>query len=178
MEKETKTKVKKIFHSDKGVYSENDEINPMKEEHQYRVAMVSGETAQALIEAEDNLELLKSQAQNSSFVAKQNIAEFIGQNIDIFKNIESINITTNKRTGERIGRFTDNTGQTTIQKISENNAISERTVINTSWRTKEERDNIIRELDKKNYLQDEIADIVGVSQGTVSNVKKKFKEKE
>lgn len=110
----------------------------------------------------------------------QDVGTLIRENQKLFETIESITISTNRRTGERIGRFTDNTGLTTVQKIGNlGTVISEYTVLtdsSISWRSKQEREVAVKRLLEGKYLQDEVADIVGVSQGTVSNIKKKFEE--
>lgn len=108
--------------------------------------------------------------------AYNDIAIFIGDNIERFENIDTITIRRNWRTGERIGRFTDTTGKTTIRLIGENDAVGVKTLTDVHWRSREERENAIVKLLQNEYLQDEIADIVGVSQGTVSNIKRKFEE--
>lgn len=112
----------------------------------------------------------------------KDVGMLIRENQKLFETIESITISTNRRTGERIGRFTDNTGLTTVQKIGNfGTVISEYTVLTDSrisWRSKQEREVAVKRLLEGKYLQDEVADIVGVSQGTVSNIKKKFEEKE
>ena len=112
----------------------------------------------------------------------KDVGTLIRENQKLFETIESITISTNRRTGERIGRFTDNTGLTTVQKIGNlGTLISEYTVLtdsSISWRSKQEREAAVKRLLEGKYLQDEVATIVGVSQGTVSNIKKKFEEKD
>ena len=76
----------------------------------------------------------------------------------------------NKRTGEKIARFTTKDGSTYIGRLTAS-GVQGASVIRIPLNiSKEERNNLIRELYDRGYTQDEIADIFGISQGTVSKV--------
>lgn len=87
----------------------------------------------------------------------------------------SLNIGIKRRTGERFAKATTLDGKTYIKTLSKS-GVSQNTVIEIPpYSTKEERDNIIKELSNNN-TQDDIADMLGISQGTVSNSLRKKKK--
>lgn len=88
----------------------------------------------------------------------------------------SLNIGTKKRTGEKFAKATTSDGKTYIKTLSKSGVTQNTLVVIPPYSTKEERDNIIKELSKKN-TQDDIADMLGISQGTVSNSLRKNKKK-
>lgn len=80
----------------------------------------------------------------------------------------SLNIGIKKRTGEKFAKATTSDGKTYIKTLTRS-GVSQNTMIEIpAYSTREERDVIIKELSKK-HTQDDIADMLGVSQGTVSN---------
>ena len=92
------------------------------------------------------------------------------ENFGLTDEITSSKSYVNKRTGEKIARFTTKDGSTYIGRLTAS-GIQQASVIKIPpYTSKEERNNLIRELYKKGYTQDEIADILGISQGTVSKV--------
>ena len=87
----------------------------------------------------------------------------------------SLNIGIKKRTGERFAKATTSDGKTYIKTLSRS-GIAQNTIIEIPpYSTKEERDNIIGEL-SQTHTQDDIADMLGISQGTVSNSLRKKKK--
>ena len=90
--------------------------------------------------------------------------------------IVSASINNKKRTGETIARITYANGQTFIRKQSSSGLDEQIKITPPPITSKEERNQIIRELNRKNYTQVEIADIVGISQSTVSNILRSKRE--
>lgn len=87
----------------------------------------------------------------------------------------SLNIGVKKRTGERFAKATTSDGKTYIKTLSQS-GVSQNTIIEIpSYSTKEERNKIISELSPKN-TQEDIADMLGISQATVSNSLRKKKK--
>ena len=82
----------------------------------------------------------------------------------------------NQKTGEKYSLATDTKGLT-IKLTQSKEGVKELTVTQVpNIDTKEKRDNVIKEMAAQNKTQGEIAQTVGVSQSTVSNVLKKKKK--
>lgn len=84
----------------------------------------------------------------------------------------SLNIGIKKRTGEKFAKAITADGKTYIKTLSKSGIVQNSIIKIPPHSTKEERDNIISELSEK-YTQDDIADMLGISQGTVSNALRK-----
>lgn len=96
------------------------------------------------------------------------INAFSGEDRVASENLVSLNIGIKKRTGERFAKATTSDGKTFIKTLSKS-GVSQNSIIEIpSYSTREERDAIIKELSRNN-TQDDIADMLGISQGTVSN---------
>lgn len=96
------------------------------------------------------------------------INAFSGEDRVASEDLVSLNIGIKKRTGERFAKATTSDGKTFIKTLSKS-GVSQNSIIEIpSYSTREERDAIIKELSRNN-TQDDIADMLGISQGTVSN---------
>lgn len=96
------------------------------------------------------------------------INAFSGEDRVASEDLVSLNIGIKKRTGERFAKATTSDGKTFIKTLSKS-GVSQNSIIEIPpYSTKEERDAIIKELSRNN-TQDDIADMLGISQGTVSN---------
>ena len=84
----------------------------------------------------------------------------------------SLNIGIKKRTGEKFAKATTSDGKTYIKSLLRSEVAQSTIIEIPPYSTREERDNIIREL-SQTYTQDDIADMLGISQGTVSNALRK-----
>lgn len=73
-----------------------------------------------------------------------------------------------KSTGERFAKAVTKDGKTFIKTLSESGIEQDSITIIPCYSSKKERDKIIKDLSKK-YTQEDIADMLGISQGTVSN---------
>lgn len=78
------------------------------------------------------------------------------------------------QTGGQIAKVTTNTGTTLIREISKSGVVKDSIIEIPYYETKSERDEIILDL-LNNHLQEEVADFLGISQSTVSNVLNKNK---
>lgn len=78
-------------------------------------------------------------------------------------------------TGGYVAKITTDTGTTYIKKISKTGVVKNSTVEIPYYETKSERDEIILDLLNDNHLQEEVAEFLGISQSTVSNVLKRSK---
>lgn len=94
----------------------------------------------------------------------------------ISEEIVSMNIGIKKRTGERFAKATTSGGKTYIKTLSKTGIRQDAIISIPAYSTKAERDKIIADLAKKN-TQDDIADMLGISQGTVSNSLRKRNNK-
>ena len=90
------------------------------------------------------------------------------------EDIVSLNMGIKKRTGERFAKATTSDGKTYIKTLSKTGVAQKSVITIPSYSSKEERDEIIMDLSKRN-TQDDIADMMDISQGTVSNVIRKKK---
>lgn len=79
-----------------------------------------------------------------------------------------------KKNGERVGRVTTKDGVTYIRTISEEGVRIETNIKIPYYATVRERDDIIIYLLKKGHVQDDVAQYMGISQSTVSAVKRKY----
>ena len=103
------------------------------------------------------------------------INAFSGENRVASEDLVSLNIGIKKRTGERFAKATTSDGKTFIKTLSKS-GVSQNSIIEIPpYSTKEERDAIIKELSRNN-TQDDIADMLGISQGTVSNSLRKKRQ--
>lgn len=82
--------------------------------------------------------------------------------------IVSAKMGSKKRTGETFVKAALSDGRTFIKTLSRTGVQIDSTVTIPPYATREERDEIIFDLSKK-YVQDDIADMLDISQGTVSN---------
>ncbi len=92
------------------------------------------------------------------------------------EDLVSLKIGYKKLTGERIAKATTSDGRTFIKSLSPSGVTEESIVTISHFSTKEERDDVIYDLSEK-YVQDDIADMLDISQGTVCNVLKKKRKK-
>lgn len=88
------------------------------------------------------------------------------------EDLVSLNMGIKKRTGEKFVKATTNDGRTFIKSLSKSGVQQDTLVKIPRYSSRAERDTIIKEL-SKDYVQDDIADMLGISQGTVSNALKK-----
>lgn len=75
-------------------------------------------------------------------------------------------------TGGYLATVTTNTGTTLIRETTKSGVIKDSIITIPYYETKIERDQIILDL-LQNHLQEEVADFLGISQATVSNVSRK-----
>ena len=80
-----------------------------------------------------------------------------------------------KKTGEIFAKATKKDGKTLIKSLSPLDVEKNMLIEIPSYASKLERNKIIQEL-SKNFTQDDIADMLDISQSTVSNVLKSFKK--
>lgn len=98
--------------------------------------------------------------------------------MQVFKNdfppseIEAMSFAIKKRTGERIAKATLRDGTTYVRTLSERGIDTKKMIKIPDYQTKEQRDEIVMEL-LNDYVQDDVADFMGLSQSTVHNIKKK-----
>ena len=103
------------------------------------------------------------------------INAFSGEDRVASEDLVSLNIGIKKRTGERFAKATTSDGKTFIKTLSKS-GVSQNSIIEIPpYSTKEERDAIIKELSRNN-TQDDIADMLGISQGPVSNSLRKKRQ--
>lgn len=100
------------------------------------------------------------------------INAFSNDSIVSNEDLVSLKIGYKKRTGEKIAKATTSDGRTFIKSLSPTGVTEEAVITIPYFSTKEERNEIICDLSKK-YVQDDIADMLDISQGTVCNVLKK-----
>lgn len=81
-----------------------------------------------------------------------------------------------KRTGERFARATMEDGRTFIRTLSKAGVGEKREIQIPAYSSKEERDDIVMDL-LESYVQDDVADFMDLSQGTISNIKNKRRRK-
>ena len=92
------------------------------------------------------------------------------------EDLVSLKLGVKKRNGERFAKATTSDGRTFIKTLSKS-GVEKRSVVKIpAYETKDERDSIICEL-SADFVQDDIADMLDISQGTVSNALKKRKNK-
>lgn len=103
------------------------------------------------------------------------INAFSGEDRVSSEDLVSLNIGIKKRTGERFAKATTADGKTFIKTLSKSGVTQNSIIEIPPYSTKEERDVIIKELSRNN-TQDDIADMLGISQGTVSNSLRKKKK--
>jgi len=92
------------------------------------------------------------------------------------EDLVSLNIGYKKRTGERFAKAVTVEGKTYIKTLSKTGIETQEIISIPPYNSREERDDIIRELSQKN-TQDDIADMLGISQSTVSNTLRKYQKK-
>ncbi|PKM68761.1 MAG: hypothetical protein CVU95_01340 [Firmicutes bacterium HGW-Firmicutes-2] len=90
------------------------------------------------------------------------------------EDLVSLKIGYKKRTGEKIAKAVTADGRTFIKSLSPSGVTEESLVTIPNYSSKEERNKIIQDLSNK-YVQDDIADMLDISQGTVCNVLKSMK---
>ncbi|MCM1245518.1 MAG: hypothetical protein NC293_07735 [Roseburia sp.] len=90
--------------------------------------------------------------------------------------IVSLNAGTKKSTGERFAKATTKDGNTYIKTLSRTGVEKKAMITIPFYSSKEERDDIIVNL-AETHIQDDIAEMMDVSQSTVSNVLRKKKKK-
>lgn len=88
--------------------------------------------------------------------------------------IVSLNVGIKRRTGERFAKATTSDGKTYIKTLSRTGVEEQSVTTIPPYFSKEERDEIIVDL-ARNNTQDDIADMMSISQSTVSNVLRKKK---
>ena len=81
-----------------------------------------------------------------------------------------------KRTGEQFAKATLSDGTTHIKSFYDTGVTEDSIISIPSYSSKEERNRIIEQLSTK-YTQDDIADMLDISQSTVSNALSKKKKK-
>lgn len=86
------------------------------------------------------------------------------------KDLVSLSLGKNKKTGERYLKAKDSDGVTYIGKITASGIKEKRLISIPPFSSKKERDNYIKELYAKDYTQNDVAEILDISQSTVSNV--------
>ena len=91
------------------------------------------------------------------------------------KQINSLSYGVKKRTGEKFIRASLDDGRTYIRTLSQSGINEQRQIQIPPYTTKAERDNIVMDLLDK-YVQSDVADFMGLSQGTISNIKRKYKK--
>ena len=101
-----------------------------------------------------------------------NLMEVFKDNISPSE-IEALSFGTQKRTGERFAKATLKNGTTYIRTLSEKGVDTRKTITIPDYQTKEQRDGIVMEL-LNDYVQDDVADFMGLSQSTIHNIKKKY----
>lgn len=101
-------------------------------------------------------------------MANDLISAFVNDSRVPSEELVSLNIGIKKRTGERFAKATTSDGKTFIKTLTRSGVSQSHLIEIPAYSTKEERDIIIKELAEK-HTQDDIADMLGISQGTVSN---------
>lgn len=86
--------------------------------------------------------------------------------------LRSLNIGYNRRTGEKFAKATTTDGRSYIKTLSKTGVREDKVIEIPPYSTREERNKIIGDLSEK-YTQSDIADMLDISQGTVSNTLKK-----
>ena len=89
--------------------------------------------------------------------------------------IVSLAYGTKKRSGERFAKATLENGRTYIRSLSMHGVASQKMIEIPHYDTKEQRDAIVMDL-LNDYVQDDVADMMGLSQTTVHNIKAKHKK--
>lgn len=84
--------------------------------------------------------------------------------------IMAVNIGFRNRTGERFVRVKTMDGSILIKEINYNGMISDETKVIRPYHNKEERNKLVRHLRGTGLNQEDIADYLEISQGTVSNI--------
>ncbi len=87
--------------------------------------------------------------------------------------ITSISMGTNSKTGKAFARATLSNGTTYVQTLSQAGVKEGRVITIPSYKGRDERRNIVRDLHDSGYTQDEIAEFCNISQSTVHNDLKK-----
>lgn len=90
--------------------------------------------------------------------------------------IVSLSYGIKKRSGEQFAKATLNDGTSYIRSLSKSGVDSQTMIKIPEYSSREERDEIVMDLLEK-YVQDDVADMMGISQSTVHNIKKKHKKK-
>ncbi|MBE7031980.1 MAG: helix-turn-helix domain-containing protein [Ruminococcaceae bacterium] len=85
------------------------------------------------------------------------------------ENLISLKLGVKKRTGEQFAKATTNDGKTYIKSFSYTGVEEQKLITIPNYLNKNQRNEIIKDL-ARTYTQDDIADMLGVSQSTVSNV--------
>lgn len=91
------------------------------------------------------------------------------------KELVSLNLGINKRTGEKFAKATTSDGMSYIKNFSKTGVAIDSHIEIPSYSSKEQRNEIIKELYDKNFNQSDIADMLNISQSTVSNCLRKNK---
>lgn len=84
----------------------------------------------------------------------------------------------NKKTGSIYIKATTTSGATYLKTFTKDGIEINQEIDIPYYETKKERNKYIQQLYKEKYTQEEIADMLGISQATVHNVLKKKKKKE
>ena len=92
------------------------------------------------------------------------------------EDLVSLKLGVKKRNGERFAKATTSDGRTFTKTLSKSGVEKSSVVKIPAYETKDKRDSIICEL-SADFVQDDIADMLDISQGTVSNALKKRKNK-
>lgn len=137
--------------------------------HPYVLEFDSSKKTQFTLEKKTEGQL----SNNDVLLQNNHLVDFLRGDIDKFGGIKSIKVRNNKRTGFLEQRIQSDWG-VVIQKESPDKALIERKCVRVSYQSIEERNQRIIELLKLGYSQEEVADIVEVSQSTVSEVKRKY----
>lgn len=88
------------------------------------------------------------------------------------EDLVSLNMGVKKRTGEKFVKATTSDGRTIIKTLTKRGVQQDTLVKIPAYASKDERNAIVKEL-SQSYVQDDIADMLGISQGTVCNILKK-----
>ncbi len=92
------------------------------------------------------------------------------------KKVRSGKFGVNKRTGKRFMRATYDDGSSKIYDESRSGIKSLTNLNIPVHTTKDERDRFVIELLEDGYTQEEVAEIMDLSQGTISNIKRKYRK--
>lgn len=89
------------------------------------------------------------------------------------ENIISLAFKTNKKNGARIARAVLDNGTTLIKTVTASGAVLEQVIKLPEINSVVQRNNVILDLAKNKFTQEQIATMLDISQATVSNVLRK-----